>query len=197
MWGRWPVATVGSGRTGAGRGRSSGTASASAGLHGLGRRVGGPVVHRDLRTGRPDHDSGAAAAVARLDLVAPAGDVDAYIANRAGSFSCHRPAGEPWSCQADSQPPPGAGALSLDDGAGAVNSLTQSATAYSMAVEPRRIAGVNGRCLIAIPKARGSGRPETLCIAPTGVPLLIESGGAAAVRATKYRPSASGNAFKL
>jgi len=133
----------------------------------------------------------------RLDVVSPAGDAQAYIANRQGTFSCQRTIGGSWTCQPDSQPPPATGALSLDDMANAVSSLTQSAAAYDMRVEERRLVGLHARCLVATPKAAGpSAQPETLCISPEGVPLLVESSGNQ-VRATRYRSSASGRQFTL
>lgn len=133
----------------------------------------------------------------RVDVVVGGVAREAVVSDADGEVRCERPAGEPWTCT----PVPagdrdggaaGFGAFSPELVARTVEALDDAAGAFTLEVVERRIAGIRASCLRSTPTGDGghgaSSAPAWLCVAPDGVPLLVDRGdGTPELRAVAYR----------
>ncbi|HEX2849826.1 MAG TPA: hypothetical protein VHN98_04700 [Acidimicrobiales bacterium] len=115
------------------------------------------------------------------------------------TYACDR---DPrWSCRRTGPVAQGAGAFNPELVTTVAQSLAASRDAYSLRAEPREVAGVEADCLVASPRASDDtaapGGAETLCVSPSGVPLLLAAAGGEALRATAFRRGASDAALAL
>jgi hypothetical protein len=141
----------------------------------------------------------------RVDVIVGGLAREAIVSDGDGEVRCERPAGDAWTCT----PVPagdtaagagGFGAFSPELVARTVEALEDAAGQFSLDVVERRIAGVEASCLRSSPTPGAAGTdgdgedsaPAWLCVAPDGVPLLVDRGdGTAELRAIAYRPAAS------
>jgi hypothetical protein len=140
----------------------------------------------------------------RVDVVVGGVAREAVVSDGDGEVRCQRPAGRPWTC---TPAPAGAteagsraggfGAFSPELVARTVEALEDAAGAFTLEVVERRIAGVEASCLRSAPvdgagDGGGDAAPAWLCVAPDGVPLLVDRGdGTPELRAVAYRSGAS------
>ena len=132
----------------------------------------------------------------RVDVVVGGVAREAVVSDAAGEVRCERPPGDPWTCTPvpegdEGGGPLGFGAFSPELVARTVEALEDAAGAFSLEVVERRIAGVEATCLHSVPVGAGAA-PAWLCVAPDGVPLLVDHGdGSPELRAIAYRRGAS------
>ena len=130
----------------------------------------------------------------RVDVLVGGVARDAVVVGGDGEepVRCERPAGKPWTCRLDPDADADVGAFTPELVARTVESLAAGASAFRTTVVDQRVAGVPARCLRSTPLADGSGTTSQLCIAPDGVPLLLDRGdGSPVLRAVAYVASAS------
>jgi hypothetical protein len=130
----------------------------------------------------------------RVDVVAGGVVREAVVvAEGEAPVRCDRPAGSRWTCTPDPAADAGVGAFSPELVARTVEALADGASSFRTEVVDARIAGVRARCLQSTPLA--AAMPATssqLCIAPDGVPLLLDRGdGSPVLRAVAYLARAS------
>ena len=137
----------------------------------------------------------------RVDLQGLGGprNLDRYVFTRSGTFSCHRDE-HPWSCQRGGDAPP-IGAFSADTIGQSVAALSQATSSYDFTLQSRQIARLPASCLVTTLKQDHVADPSlgirgTLCIAPSGAILAIES-AANSVAAIRYSSSVPAGAFDL
>lgn len=136
----------------------------------------------------------------RFDLARPGGPTRATLVNEAGSFACEQRE-DGWTCLPSRQPPPEVGPFAATDLERTIGSLSVARITYDLRVEPRRIAGVDARCLVTERKPSAAGDPAlgergTLCVAPSGAALVIDQSGQR-LTAVEYRDGADAGAFTL
>ena len=123
----------------------------------------------------------------------------AAIVNDDGSFSCLQDR-DRWRCEktaVSSAPTP----FSVGDVRRTADELKKAKAAYDFAVEDRRVAEIDARCLVTVlrpgqPADPARGERGALCVSDAGVPLLAE-GGRNQFHATRYRTSVADDAFDL
>lgn len=124
----------------------------------------------------------------RVDTAAAGSDeARSFVSDGDGTIVCARRSGA-WSCRAgESSEPVGVAPFHGDAVKGAIARLAAARDTHDFTVERRRMGGTTATCLLTTPKReRSSGSaPDSLCISPEGVPLLIER-SAGTVRATSY-----------
>jgi hypothetical protein len=137
----------------------------------------------------------------RVDLQGLGGPsvLDRYLFVPSGTFSCRRDQGR-WSCQRGGDAPP-VGAFGADTVGQTVAALAQATAAYDFALRPRRIAGIAASSLVTTLKPDHPADPSlgvsgTLCIAPSGAILAIQS-ATSAVTAVGYVAAIPHGAFAL
>lgn len=138
----------------------------------------------------------------RVDVIVGGVARESVVSDADGEVRCERPAGELWTCRPvrageAAGGTVGFGAFSPELVARTVEALEDAAGAFTLDVVERRIAGVDASCLRSAPAAaaadeeRGSAT-AWLCVAPDGVPLLVDRGdGTPELRAIAYRRGAS------
>lgn len=139
----------------------------------------------------------------RVELVlgsGPTATTRLTITNDEGTFACTRNEGT-WTCRKTTPAADDAGPLAIGDIERTTADLAEARRAYTFRVESRTIAKTKARCLITElrpgqPPDPARGARGVLCVAPEGVPLLIE-GGQTSVKATSYRAEADASAFRL
>ncbi len=117
----------------------------------------------------------------RLVLARPGGVTRATLVNEQGSFACEQREGA-WTCLPSREPPPEVAAFAATDLERTIGSLSAARVTYDLRVEPRRLAGVEARCLVTERKPSAAGDPAlgergTLCVAPSGAALAIDQPG--------------------
>lgn len=134
----------------------------------------------------------------RVDVVVEGVAREAVVSDAEGEVRCERFPGDPWTCTSvpeddEGGGPLGFGAFSPELVARTVEALEDAAGAFRLEVVERRIAGVEATCLHSAPvDARAGAAPAWLCVAPDGVPLLVDRGdGSPELRAIAYRRGAS------
>ena len=136
----------------------------------------------------------------RFDLSRPGGPTRTTLVNEQGSFACEQR--EPtWTCLPSRQPPPEVGPFAATDLERTIGSLSAARVTYDLRIEPRRIAGVDARCLVTQRKPSAAGDPAlgergTLCVAPSGAALDIDQPGQR-LTAVEYADRADPTAFVL
>jgi hypothetical protein len=138
----------------------------------------------------------------RVDIQGAAGadSLDRIVVKGPATFSCHRGGGR-WTCQKGSSPAAPNGPFTPDAVAQTIAGLVQLSGAYTFAVTPRRVAGVEASCLSVDRKPAEKADPAiadhgAMCIAANGVILRLEGAGRP-LDATSYRPSVPSGAFDL
>ena len=134
----------------------------------------------------------------RVDVVVDGSAREAVVIDESAgtAVTCVRPASKPWACESNDAPAGGGfagGAFSPELVARTVEALADGADTYRTSVSSRTVAGVRASCLVSTPVAGVEGATTSqLCVAPDGVPLLVDRGdGAAVLRAVAYRPTAA------
>lgn len=139
----------------------------------------------------------------RVELVlgsGPTATTRLTITNDDGTFACTRNE-QRWTCRKTTPAADDAGPLAIADIERTTADLAEARKAYTFRVESRTIAKTKAQCLITElrpgqPPDPARGARGVLCVAPEGVPLLIE-GGQTSVKATSYRAEADASAFRL
>lgn len=134
----------------------------------------------------------------RVDVVVGGLAREAVVSDGGRDVRCERSDGAPWTCTPlpagdEGRGAIGFGAFSPELVARTVETLEDAAGAFTLEVVGRRIAGVEATCLRSAPAGAGAGAgPAWLCVAPDGVPLLVDRGdGSPELRATAYRRGAA------
>lgn len=133
----------------------------------------------------------------RVDVVGTGGaPLESVVSDgEGGTVRCERAsraAADRWACRAATGASGAVGAFSPELVARTVEALTASASTYRTDVYDLTVAGVHVQCLRSTPVDPTTGPPSQLCVAPDGVPLLLDRGdGTPILRAVAYRPSAS------
>ena len=136
----------------------------------------------------------------RFDLSRPGAPTRATLVNEQGSFACEL-RDQAWSCLPSREPPPEVGPFAATDLERTIGSLSAARATYDLRVEPRRLAGVDARCLVTDRKPSAAGDPAlgeqgTLCVAPSGAALAIDQPGQR-LTAIEYADGADPATFAL
>ncbi|MFP5376695.1 MAG: hypothetical protein ACLGIO_07950 [Acidimicrobiia bacterium] len=136
----------------------------------------------------------------RFDVTLPAGPTRTTMVNEQGSFACEQRDGA-WTCLPSQDPPPDIGPFAPTALERTIGSLSTAQATYDIRVEPRPIAGIEARCLVAQRKPSAAGDPAlgergVLCVAPSGAVVAIEQPGQL-LTAVDYDDSVDENAFTL
>lgn len=139
----------------------------------------------------------------RIELVLGSGagvTTRVTITNKDGTFACSKSV-DAWTCRTSTAEAAAFGPLGVGDIQRTTADLVAARKSYTFRVAPRTVAKTRTRCLIT--ELRPGQEPDptrgnrgVLCVAPEGVPLLIE-GGQTTITATSYRPHADPDAFEL
>lgn len=133
----------------------------------------------------------------RVDVVVGGVAREAVVSDAAGEVRCERPPGASWTCGPVPEGDQGGGllgfgAFSPELVARTVEALEDAGGAFRLEVVERRLAGVEATCLHSVPVVASGAAPAWLCVAPDGVPLLVDRGdGSPELRAIAYRRGAS------
>jgi hypothetical protein len=130
----------------------------------------------------------------RVDLNA-GGVTRSLFVTRDGTFNCALQ-DKKWLCQRASQQEAQPGLLAAADIERAVAQLQASRTNFDFKVTDRKVAGVNGRCLVVTPRQGGTAGGNTLCLSPQGAVLVREDTGAS-LRARRYTTDVDGRRLTL
>lgn len=137
----------------------------------------------------------------RIDFVGAEGpgSTDRIIIQGTTTFVCHLGSNR-WACLSGVTSSP-AGPFTPDAISATIGSLAQLSQTYDFAVTTRSLLGLPASCLTAtqLPSETTDpsiAREAVLCIAPSGVILLVEGSGST-LQATSYRGSVPSGAFKL
>lgn len=136
-----------------------------------------------------------------IDGAAGPGTKDRLVIRGTETFVCHLN-GARWACLSGVRSAP-TGPFTPDAVSATIASLAQLSQTYDFTVSHRPIVGLDASCLAADRKPTASsatddkiGSHAVICIAPSGVLLLVEDSGHP-LTATSYRPSVPSGAFTL
>jgi hypothetical protein len=137
----------------------------------------------------------------RIDVVGAGGpgSTDRVVIRNTNTFVCHLH-GSRWTCLSGVTSAPGGPFTPAAIGE-TISALVQLSQTYDFAVAPRPMLGREASCLSAnrrpgAPPDPTTGDHAVICIASSGVILLVEDGGSA-LQATSYRESVPSGAFDL
>lgn len=137
----------------------------------------------------------------RVDIFRADGSIDTTLVSGGKRYQCTK-TGDAWQCGelTGTVQDPGT-AFDPDVLQATIDRLTASADAYDFRVESRRIAGADGRCLVTTLKpgqasAEGLGAAGTLCLAPEGPQLLVDT-PRGKIEAREYSTDLPADAFSL
>lgn len=117
-----------------------------------------------------------------------------------GTVTCTRTGGR-WSCARSKSTGTQPGVFGERELRGALDDLVRSKRDYTYRVSKRRVVGVDARCLVTElkpgrPTSAGLGQRGTLCIAPSGTPLIVET-PSRSLKALRYSDDVPGDSFEL
>ena len=130
----------------------------------------------------------------RVDVTSAGGGREAIVIDGDGAVLTCRHGDRRWRCSAGGREDDALGAFSPELVARTVEALEAAAGHYRTGVGRARIAGVAATCLRSTPLDAASAPERStaqLCVAPDGVPLLLDRGdGSPVLRAIAYRAAA-------